>query len=74
MAKHKGRPPKDPADKKRGYLQVRVDDAEKQAFNAAARLAGLDLSGWVRERLRQVARKELESAGQSVPFLGKLGA
>jgi predicted HicB family RNase H-like nuclease len=73
MAKRKGRPPKNAADKKRGYLQVRVDHAEKQAFHAAARLAGLDLSAWVRERLRQVARGELDSAGLSTPFIGKSG-
>ena len=55
MAKRMGRPPKDPEKKKRGFLQVRVDDAEKQTFQAAADLAGLDVSAWVRERLRTVA-------------------
>jgi antitoxin component of RelBE/YafQ-DinJ toxin-antitoxin module len=54
---------------KAAVLQVRVQEAEKRSFHAAAELAGLDLSAWVRERLRLLARKELEKAGQPVPFL-----
>ena len=69
MAKRKGRPPKGAGKAKAEFLQVRVDEAEKRAFNAAAELAGLDLSAWVRERLRLLARKELAKAGQAVPFL-----
>ena len=69
MAKRKGRPPKGAGKTKAEFLQVRVDEAEKRAFNAAAELAGLDLSGWVRERLRLLARRELQKGGQSVPFL-----
>ena len=71
MTKRMGRPPKDPAKAKRGFLQVRVGDAEKQTFQAAADLAGLDVSAWVRERLRTVARRELEDAGLPVPFAGR---
>jgi uncharacterized protein (DUF1778 family) len=69
MAKRRGRPPKAPGTAKAEYLQVRVHAAEKRSFHAAAELAGLDLSSWVRERLRMLARKELEKAGQTVPFL-----
>jgi hypothetical protein len=54
---------------KSDYLEVRLGPAEKQGFKAAAELAGLGVSSWVRERLRQVARKELELAGQDVPFI-----
>jgi hypothetical protein len=50
-------------------LDMRLDQAEKDAFRAAAELAGLDMSGWIRERLRQVAKKELENAGLPVAFL-----
>ena len=46
---------------------------EKKAFKDAAELAGTGLSTWVRERLRIVARKELESADRSVAFLEKQG-
>jgi hypothetical protein len=42
-----------------------------EAFRVAADLAGLALSAWVRERLRLAARRELEEAGKSVPFLGR---
>jgi hypothetical protein len=55
--------------RREGLLQVRVTDAEKAAFEEAADLSGLALSAWVRERLRQVATRELEAASQPVPFL-----
>jgi len=48
---------------------MRLEPVEKEAFRAAAELAGLDLSAWIRERLRGLARKELEGAGKTVPFL-----
>ncbi|MHB1424334.1 MAG: hypothetical protein ACYC3I_14265 [Gemmataceae bacterium] len=69
MAKRKGRPPKEAGKAKASILQVRLDEAEKRAFNDAAELAGLALSAWVRERLRTLARKELENAGLPVAFL-----
>jgi hypothetical protein len=67
--KRRGRPLKG-SDKIKGIrLDMRLDQAEKDAFRAAAELAGLDMSGWIRERLRTAARKELENAGLNVPFL-----
>jgi uncharacterized protein (DUF1778 family) len=63
----RGRPKKDQA--RRRLLEVRLDESEKQAFKDAAELAGLGLSTWVRERLRQIARRELEEAGRKVAFL-----
>lgn len=51
------------------YLDVRLGIAEKQAFKEAADLAGLPLSTWVRDRLRQSARRELIEGGCLVPFL-----
>ena len=71
MAKKRGRPPIDPSKAKSGYLDIRLEDAEKIAFKEAADLAGLALSAWVRERLRLAARKELEEAGRAVAFLSK---
>jgi hypothetical protein len=65
----RGRPRKDPDRAKGDYLDIRLETAEKQAFRDAAELAGLDLSAWVRERLRTTARKELEGAGRPVAFL-----
>lgn len=71
--RQRGRPKKDPARAKVEYLEIRLEASEKQAFRDAAELAGLDLSAWVRERLRVVARKELEGAGMVVAFLNKEG-
>lgn len=67
--KRRGRPPKG-SDKIKGIrLDMRLQEAEKEGFRAAAELSGLDLSAWIRERLRRVARQELEEAGQPVPFV-----
>ena len=46
------------------HLEIRVGAREKQVFVNAAELAGISLSSWVRERLRQVAIKEREDAEQ----------
>ena len=56
------------------YIEVRCEESEKQAFRAAAEAAGLPMSGWIRERLRRAARKELEDMGMSVAFLERLTA
>jgi predicted HicB family RNase H-like nuclease len=65
----RGRPPKD-ADKLRSEaLLVRLDGGEKEAFREAATLAGVSLASWVRERLRQIAIKELGKAERPIAFL-----
>ena len=50
-------------------ILVRVNDAEKEGFRAAANLAGIPLSAWIRERLRLVATSELAQANKRVTFL-----
>jgi len=50
-------------------FQVRLDPLEKQAFAMCARLTGLEMSAWVRERLRWAATRELEAAAKPIPFL-----
>ena len=50
-------------------IQIRLTEAEKRGFQAAADLSGIPLSAWVRERLRQTAIRDLESAGQRAPFV-----
>ena len=50
-------------------LNLRVSAEEKEAFAQAADIAGLGVSAWVRERLRRVARSELESANLPVAFI-----
>lgn len=50
-------------------LNIRVAATEKAAFDRAAEVAGVPLSAWMRERLRTIARRELQEAGEAVPFL-----
>jgi hypothetical protein len=50
-------------------LLVRLQPTEKEAFQDAAELAGIPLSTWVRERLRQSAVRELEAAAHPIAFL-----
>jgi uncharacterized protein (DUF1778 family) len=54
---------------KRDALLLRLEAGEKEAFKAAADLAGIGVSAWMRERLRRVARQELEEANLPIPFL-----
>lgn len=54
---------------KEQVLQIRLTVDEKNGFSAAAELAGIPLSSWVRERLRLAAIRDLESAGQQIPFV-----
>ena len=65
----RGRPPKGSEKIKSIRLDMRLQEAEKEGFRAAAELAGLELTAWIRERLRRVAREELQEAGKDVPFL-----
>jgi uncharacterized protein (DUF1778 family) len=74
MAKKMGRPKKSPDAVKADYIEVRCEESEKQAFRAAAEASGLPLSGWIRERLRRAARKELQDMGMPVAFLDRLSA
>jgi hypothetical protein len=57
---------------KEQVLQIRLSSEEKQGFQAAAGLAGIPLSSWVRERLRLAAIRDLEGAGQKIPFIPPL--
>lgn len=50
-------------------LQIRLTVAEKRGFQASADIAGIPLSSWARERLRQAAIRDLESTGQRPPFI-----
>lgn len=69
MNKKRGRPPKEADRLRNESLLVRVEPNEKEAFQSAADLAGVSLSSWVRERLRQVAVRELKSAAIPNPFV-----
>ena len=65
----RGRPRGVTGNAKSQVIQFRADALEKQAFEQAAKDAGLTVSSWVRERMRHVCRDELEKNGRQVPFL-----
>jgi hypothetical protein len=65
----RGRPPKEASRLRDQPLLVRLESSEKEAFRDAADLAGVPLSTWVRERLRQIAVRELEKAARPIAFL-----
>ncbi|MBC8350366.1 MAG: hypothetical protein H8E66_00155 [Planctomycetes bacterium] len=69
--KTRGRPKKKVADSKSQLLQVRLEQSEKDGFEAAAKMAGIPLSTWVRERLRIIAVDELERYGKTPKFIKK---
>jgi hypothetical protein len=67
----RGRPPKETNRLRSEALLVRLETTEKEAFKSAADLAGVPLSTWVRERLRQIAVRELEKASRPIAFLAR---
>jgi hypothetical protein len=54
---------------KNRQMLMRIDDSEKEGFEKAAALSGLNLSAWARERLRRAAVRELEEASLPIPFI-----
>ena len=46
-----------------------MEPREKEAFLLAARIAGVPLTVWMRERLRRATTIELEEAGRPIAFL-----
>lgn len=54
------------SETKRRAFQIRLTEAEKEAFQEAARISGLSESSWARERLRACAREELKAVGKNV--------
>lgn len=57
------------SSKKDVPLNIRVSALEKEAFARAAEVAGVPLSGWMRERLRSCAMRELDNINELAPFL-----
>ena len=58
--------------KREHNLMVRLSESEKAAFEAAARLAGITVSAWARQKLRYMAVRELREADQAIPFLNEI--
>jgi predicted HicB family RNase H-like nuclease len=67
--KRRGRPRKGTTEVKSESILLRLDRGEKRGFANAAKIAGISLSAWIRERLRRVAKGELEEAHATIPFL-----
>lgn len=70
--KRRGRPPKGSGEVKSESLLLRLEPKEKLGFSDAAKIAGVPLTVWMRERLRQAAIRELEQAGKRPAFLEHL--
>jgi hypothetical protein len=72
MEKRKrGRPPKAESDLHNEQFLIKLETTEKEAFKEAAALADMPVSSWARQRLRQVAGRELKRALRPIPFLLK---
>jgi hypothetical protein len=67
--KRRGRPRKSSEETKSESLLLRLAAREKRAFGDAARIAGIPLTVWIRERLRRAAVRELEEAAHPIAFL-----
>jgi hypothetical protein len=57
------RPKKKKGESRDKLMQIRLQDSEYAAFKRAAETVGLDLSSWVRVKLRYAARKDLKANG-----------
>ncbi len=57
MKKRMGRPPLDPGSAKGQVFQIRLTDAEREAYEQAATQAKMTLSAWIREKLGNAAKR-----------------
>jgi uncharacterized protein (DUF1778 family) len=58
MEKKRGRPPLPENRRKGERIEFRAEPEEREAYEAAAKAAGLERSEWVRDRLNAAARRE----------------
>jgi predicted HicB family RNase H-like nuclease len=56
--KGRGRPPLPDERRKGKRIEIRADPGERDAYEAAADAAGIDLSEWIRTRLNRAAKHE----------------
>lgn len=54
----RGRPPKTPDELRSGVYQLRLTEAEREAYEAAAQSAGETLSEWMRGVLTRAAKRQ----------------
>lgn len=55
------RPSKKKSEMRDKLLQVRVSESEYLAFKQAAESAGIQISAWVRQQLRDATRRQLKA-------------
>ena len=60
MEKRMGRPPKSGDKAMIDRLEIRIEAAEKAAYDEAARSAGMDRSDWIRHVLNAAAKRGLK--------------
>jgi len=70
----RGRPRLKPDETKSVSILLRMQPVEKDGFQHAAKVAGVPLAVWMRERLRKAAVQELEEMHQPVAFLQNSGS
>jgi len=58
--------------KRENTFLIRLSDTEKEGIEMAAQVAGITMSAWARQKLRQAAVKELREADQPIPFLSEV--
>ena len=58
--------------KRKSQVLIRLSNEEKQGFEDAAKLCGVSLAAWARERLRCSAIRELQDLNKPVAFLPKI--
>ena len=57
---------------KNTQVLIRLSEDEKKSFEMCAKLAGVPLSSWMRERLRADSVKELRNVNIRAPFIDSL--
>jgi hypothetical protein len=57
MEKRMGRPPLDPGEAKDQVYQLRLTEAERESYEAAAKRAKTTLSKWIRDKLNRAAKR-----------------
>lgn len=55
--------------KRENQILVRLSKTERQGIEAAARLSGITMSAWARQKLRAASVRELREADLPIPFL-----
>lgn len=50
-------------------VRIRVEPMEREAFDRAAKMSGLNLSAWMRLAAREMAGRQFSNSGVEVPWV-----